>query len=613
MIPSSLLVHTLFNGLALVAVQVPQAAPPTTPSEFERADASGKARVRVKESIIGFNDPSMNQESFLSSHDGRRVAYMIMDGGGMAVVVDGNKGETFEGIAEGSLAFSPDGAHFGYVGTRPGKQYVVFDGQVHEYRGVSKQGVVFSTVGGRAGWVAAREGNWIAVVDGKESAPYDGIAPQGIVFSPDGKRYAFAALSGDKNLVVLDGEEGPLFDAVVGLKFSAHGQHAVYMAIRDLKRYTVIDTTPYGPFDDLRPMSGQPSPENPMIDVFEISSDGSRVGFVAKRGEDWYVFVDGVESGPFQGCAGLALSPEGSRVAYLATRGEGWFMMVDGEEHTGKSVQSLSFSPDGKRLASILKRGNKRLALIDGIEGKEYDRIEEPGIRFSSDGQHTTYIADLAGERLVVTDGVESPPFRRIGKTPLSFVPNGTQAMYSVRRGENEAMVIGGKEGAPMKSIRTLTFSRDGARHAYAAEKEEGHWIVVVDGVEYGPGGKLEPENPRYFQSLGKHTPLFSPDGKHVAWVGVRDTGWVAVVDGKESPAYNLVMRSTLDFSPDGQHFAFVGARDGKKMIVVDGFEVDNGWDGFLQKSDFVWDGPRRFSIRGSRNPRYLLIEVEIL
>lgn len=613
MILSSFLVHTLLPSLACGPAQAIQEAPLGTPSEFERADASGRPRVRVKESIIGFNDPAMNQESFLSSRDGRRVAYMIMDGDGMAVVVDGAKGETFEGVAENSLVFSPDGTHFGYVGTRPGKQYVVFDGQVHEYRGVSKQGIVFSPEGGQAGWVVAREKSWIVVIDGKESAPYDGIAPQGIVFSPVGKRYAFAALSGDKNLVVLDGEEGPLFDAVVGLEFSARGQHAVYMALRDLKRYAVIDSAAYGPFDDLRPMSGQPSPENPMLDVFETSSDGSRVGFVALRGEEWFVYVDGVEAGPYKGCAGLALSPEGSRVAYLATRGEGWFMIVNGEEHSSNSLQSLSFSPDGKRLASIVKRGNKRLALIDGAEGKEYDRIEEPGIRFSPDGKHTAYVADLAGERFVVTDGLESPRFKRLGKTPMGFVPNGSNTMYSVRRGENEALVIGGVEGPQVKSIRSLTFSSDGSRHAYAAEKEEGRWIVVVDGVEYGPGGQFQPENPRTFQSLGKRTPHFSPDGKHVAWVGVRDSGWVAVVDGKESPAYNLVMRSTLDFSPDSQHFAFVAARDGKKMIVVDDFEIDNGWDGFLQKSDLVWDGPRRFSIRGSRNPRYLLIEVEIL
>jgi Tol biopolymer transport system component len=288
-------------------------------------------------------------------------------------------------------------------------------------------------------------------------------------------------------------------------------------------------------------------------------------------------------------------------------------MIVNGEEHPGAGLQSLSFSPDGKRLASIVKRGDKHVALIDGIEGKAYDRIEEPGIRFSADGKHTAYLAESGSEKLVVTDGVEGPRFRRLGKTALSFVPNGSLPLYSVRRGEREALVVGGVEGPALKSYRGLSFSPDGTRYAYAAEHGEEQWTVVVDGVEYGPGGKLSAGEQRYFRSLGKQTPRFSPKGGHVAWVGVRDTGWVAVVDGKESPPYNLVMRSTLDFSPDGQHFAFAAAREGKRMIVVDGFEFDNEWDGFLQKSDIVWDGPRSFSIRGSRNPRFLLIEVEVL
>jgi WD40 repeat protein len=602
----------LLPGLAVLApVPAAQDAPPAEPVVFERTDAAGRARVRVRETIIGFNDPAMNEESFVSSRDGRRVAYMIMAGDGMAVVVDGKQGETFEGIADASLVFSPDGKHFGYVGTRPGKQYAVLDGEAHEYRGVSKQGIVFSPTGGRVGWVAAREGSFVAVVDGQESAPYDGIAPQGVQFSPDGKHFAFAALSAGKNLVVLDGEEGPLFDAVASVEFTTRGR-LVYSALRDDERFAVLDGQVYGPYDELRPMSAEPGPEA-LFDVFEVSSDGSRVGFIGKRDTGWFVNVDGTETGPYDGCAGLAISPEGSRVAYLAKRGRDWLMIVNGEEHSGDGLQSLSFSPDGKVLASIVKRGDEHFARIDGVDGKAYDRIENPGIRFSADGKHTTYLADRNGEKMVVTDGVEGPSFRRLGKTHLGFVPNGSMTMYSVRRGEQEALVVGGVEGPTVKSYRSLCFSPDGTRYAYAAEKEEGKWIVVVDGVAYGPGGRLQPGEERAFHALGKQTPRFSPDGKRVAWVGTRDEGWVAVVDGQESALFNLVMRSTLDFSPDSQHFAFVAAREGKKMIVVDGFELENGWDGFLQGSDLVWDGPRRFSIRGARNPRFLLIEVEIL
>src|SRR6185295_7649706 len=102
-------------------------------------------------------------------------------------------------------------------------------------------------------------------------------------------------------------------DVVSGLDFSAHGQHFVYSGLREIKRFAVMDTQTYGPWDDLRTVSKVPGPQA-MFDVFEISSDGSRVGFIGKRGEEWFVNVDGTETGPYSGCAGLAISPEGSRV-----------------------------------------------------------------------------------------------------------------------------------------------------------------------------------------------------------------------------------------------------------------------------------------------------------
>ena len=609
MIPSPFLL------LALVPQSQPAHQEAAQPNDGPKtiADATGRPRVRIQESLIGFNDPAMNEESFVASSDGRRVAYMVMAGDGLAVVVDGIRGEMFEGIADQSLAFSPNGKHLAYVGTRPGVQCVVLDGKIHEYRGVSKHGIVFNHDGSRYAWSAIRDGKHLVVVDGGESPPYDGVGPQGILFSPDGRRCSYAVATGGKQLVVTDGEEGPLFDTVGGLQFSANSQHVIYLAVRDGKRFVVVDSNTFGPYDELRTLRPGGGPESAFLDVLEISADGSRVGFVGSRGAEWFAVVDGKEVGPFQKCVGLALSPEGSRTAFLATRGQSWVMVIDGEERPGAGLQSLSFSPDGKRLGSVLRREGKSHALVDGMEGKGYDSIEEPGIRFSHDGQHVTYLAQVSGEYMVVLDGEEGPLFKRQGKTPLAFIPNGTEVMYSIRRGEREALVIAGREGPTVKSYRSLTFSPDGKRYAYAAELDTDRWIVVVDGESYGPGGKLGPDDTRAYGSLGRRTPLFSPDGQKVAWVGVRDSGWVAVVDGVESRPFNIVMRSALDFSPDGQHVVFVGARNGRKMIVVDDLEIDGGWDGFLHQSDLVWDGPRRFSIRAARNPKYVLVEVEIL
>ena len=150
-------------------------------------------------------------------------------------------------------------------------------------------------------------------------------------------------------------------------------------------------------------------------------------------------------------------------------------------------------------------------------------------------------------------------------------------------------------------NYHTFAVSADGQR--FLIPRPEPDTLVVLD--REGRSRTLDTDN--------WGDPHVSPDGKRVAWVAVTDQGWVATVDGKESRPYGVIMRSTIDFTPDGEHFVFVGAREGKNMIIVDDFEIENGWDPPLQHSRFVWDGPRRFSIRGSRNPRWLLIEVEIL
>jgi hypothetical protein len=383
--------------------------------------------------------------------------------------------------------------------------------------------------------------------------------------------------------------------------------------MKEGKWYAVVDGVDHGPFDELRSLNpatkGTP---DQMIEVFEVSADGSRVAFIAKRDEQWYVLFDGKEQGPFQTCAGLALSPEGSRIAYLATRGEGWFMSIDGVEHKGQSLESLSFSPDGKRLASVMKHGEKRRAVVDGVEGKDYDKIEAPGVRFSYDGKRTAYLAERDGEKRVVVDGVESAPFKRLGKTALGFVPNSALPMYSFRRGEKEVLVIDGVEGPACLSYRSLGFAPDGSRYAYAAELDKDRWVVVVDGVAHGPGGPWKAGQGRTYQKLGKRTPSLSADGRRVAWVGVQEEGWKVVVDGAESPAYDIVQRSALEFSPDGAHVAYCAQRLGKKMIFVDGVEIDGGWDGFRPQDSIVWNDARRFSIRASKSPRYLLVEVAL-
>jgi Tol biopolymer transport system component len=232
---------------------------------------------------------------------------------------------------------------------------------------------------------------------------------------------------------------------------------------------------------------------------------------------------------------------------------------------------------------------------------------------FSPDGSRAAYHVVQDGQHLIVVGEQEFGPYKRMGKTGIGFLPGSGRVFYSVRRGDKEALVVEGLEGPACELFRSLSYSADGERYAYAAQKGPQAWTVVIDGVEYGPDGKIEPGRERCYEFLGKRTPVISPDGKHIAYAARRNGRSVIVRDGVEGAEFNLIMRGTVDFTPDSEHIVYIAARGDKRFLVVDELEIEHGWDGFLQNTDFVFEGPRRFHIRGSKNPRFVLIEVEIL
>src|SRR3954467_9467426 len=68
-------------------------------------------------------------------------------------------------------------------------------------------------------------------------------------------------------------------------------------------------------------------------------------------------------------------------------------------------AQSMVVSPDQKRIAYVAIRSGKSLAVVDGIEGKIYDRVMTLG--FSPDGKHVAYVGRRGENLLVVLDGKE--------------------------------------------------------------------------------------------------------------------------------------------------------------------------------------------------------------
>jgi RNA polymerase sigma factor (sigma-70 family) len=107
--------------------------------------------------------------------------------------------------------------------------------------------------------------------------------------------------------------------------------------------------------------------------------------------------------------------------------------------------------------------------------------------------------------------------------------------------------------------MRRPLFTGDGKHVAFAARKAD-KWRVVVDGKE----------GAEYDNDIG--TPILTADSQRAAYTIQSGRKWRVVVDGQEGAPYNEDIRDPI-FSPDGKRVAYAGKADRRWRMVVDGEE----------------------------------------
>ncbi len=191
-------------------------------------------------------------------------------------------------------------------------------------------------------------------------------------FSSDCKRFAHTARRGKEWLLVVDGVEGKSYDAILEkdfwrdyrgyVQFSPDGEHVVHTARRNDKWFLVIDGVegrPYRPGEGrydpgdsklyAEPCCGDPaqrvrSPDNKRVaqvryyDLFWSIKTSVVVDSVEYRAYDEYAFGGGTMNLP-------AFSPDSKHVAYLARREDEYFVVVDGVEGPPYPVISYRSAP----------------------------------------------------------------------------------------------------------------------------------------------------------------------------------------------------------------------------------------------------------------------------
>ena len=176
-------------------------------------------------------------------------------------------------------------------------------------------------------------------------------------------------------------------------------------------------------------------------------------------------------------------------------------------------------------------------------------------------------------------DGKSGPPYDGIGQA--KFSPNSQLLAYVVKRKSTEAVVSEPLQPAAAKP-------KDAVGPALPAAPMTAHGRRSRP---YTQGG----DQPRFFDRIGGGTLVFSPSGRHLAYVA-RSGRWSFVVaDGNRKPRYDMV--GYLTFTPDGRYPVYAAVKGKKTCTVVEDKEATHQYDAIWMPrgEPLRFVGPTRF------------------
>lgn len=374
------------------------------------------------------------------------------------------------------VEFNEFGKSAAYI-AKVGEQYrVVHNGKPGKlYQSVQTNSVRISPDGQRLVYAAKIDNKTVVVLDGKEAGPYDEIAPP--VFSPDSRHVAYEGKRGDKWYIFSDVFKSTpalsYFDKPV---FNADSTKIMFIENTDndqKKRVVVSDLT----FKVLGTISSVAQP-------CAISEDKSRIALVTdyqgKQRVSEFNFAEpgSVKEGPvYDSVAKLVLNSDGSSLAYVAKKGTESYLVLNGKEERlpeGESPWTPIIRPGSNKGAGIVINGKNGAYLhqaffSDGITSKRYKEAAE--LTYSGDGKSQAYGAIKNEKFLLVVNGVEGPLFDRV--IGPRFSPGGDFVVYRARKDNSRFVVVTDSKGTLLRQhagyerVFEPVFTADGKSVAY--------------------------------------------------------------------------------------------------------------------------------------------------
>ena len=128
-----------------------------------------------------------------------------------------------------------------------------------------------------------------------------------------------------------------------------------------------------------------------------------------------------------------------------------------------------------------------------------------------------------------------------------------------MRVGQKWFVALDGKLGESFDGIGGgLVFSPDSQHLAYMGLRQ-GKWYAVVGSRLEGP-----------YDGLGEHSLCFSPDGKHHAYTARFGDQQSVIRDGRPLNTYQAILQYTPRFSPDSRHLVYGGIMGRETRLVTD-------------------------------------------
>jgi S1-C subfamily serine protease/WD40 repeat protein len=539
----------------------------------------------------------------IPSPDHRHIAYVLQQDGKQAVALDGVPGPYCDWIL-GKPAFSPDGTHLAYAAgtiteSKLSWRMVVdnVEGRAFDRILTLSPGstVLFSPDGKHTAYVAVSAANDTGGPTRTRvrfSAPAEPVTGSGFVITADGYVVTCAHVLEDSALVdvtlagkvhrarVIELEPKP--DLAL-LKIDASGLVALSFNMAPVE--TGVDVWVFG-FPLRRELGGSLS-----------VTRGTVSSTIVRKGQK-FLQID------------AAVNPGNSGGPLIDERGE--VIGVVTAKLAGELISNVAFAVPTDQVQKLLARHKVSQAQpIDSVVGSGavlVKRVSPAVALVSVTTRRQLFDAAPIGKPFVVVDGKAHRPGYSYGAPKPRFAPDGKLLYVAQVRANNqlaERLVVDGKAGPAFDRVEAdatsgtngLVFSADGKRFAYVAQERYHKCFVILDADRQST----------YDNILGL---TFSADGRHLAYFASthknnRDE-WVTVVDGKPGPIYDDVGHGWPPgawpcapvFSPDGRHLAYGARRGDKQFLVVDGkqgkaHDLPANQRGHLPLPTFSPDGSR--------------------